>query len=410
MRTIEQTRSTANPTGGAADRENEPSFRLFEAGPILHWLQQIGTLPPTAEQAAARAMVAVLVAWVPLPLLALWSGRAFGATDLPLVQDIQVHVRALITLPLYILAAQEAQNVLSKSVQQFVTRGIVRPQDRPQFARILRDSASWNRSVLLRVSVGAAIVLVLPGLWKHALLQRYTTAWYGDQTAAGISWTPAGYWLLFVTNPIVQYLHLLWAVRMVLFCISLGRVARLDLHLVPTHPDQAGGLGFVGAWFYAFGKLIVAEGASVAGLLANRIFVDGQSLPHFQLDIAAAACGVAAVILGPMCVFMPHLLRARRRGLAMYGQFANQYVREFEDTWIRGTADRDRGPLLGTADIQSLADLANSYAVVREMRPVPFGARVVFQVFVLFLAPISPLLLTVVPAEELLNKAISVLI
>jgi hypothetical protein len=46
-----------------------------------------------------------------------------------------------------------------------------------------------------------------------------------------------------------------------------------------------------------------------------------------------------------------------------YGAFATAYVREFDEKWFRGTASGDR---LGTADIQSLADLGNSYSVVQE--------------------------------------------
>jgi hypothetical protein len=34
-----------------------------------------------------------------------------------------------------------------------------------------------------------------------------------------------------------------------------------------------------------------------------------------------------------------------------------------------------RDELLGAADIQSLADLGNSYAVIGEMRAVPFGLQ-----------------------------------
>ena len=66
-------------------------------------------------------------------------------------------------------------------------------------------------------------------------------------------------------------------------------------------------------------------------------------------------------------------------------------------------------PILGTGDIQSLADLGNSYAVVREMRPVPFDLQDVALLVATTAMPILPLLLTVMPLEELVAKLVSVI-
>jgi hypothetical protein len=52
-----------------------------------------------------------------------------------------------------------------------------------------------------------------------------------------------------------------------------------------------------------------------------------------------------------------------------------RYVRDFDDKWLRGGTSTDE-PLLGNADVQSLADLANSFEVVRTMRIVPVDERV----------------------------------
>jgi hypothetical protein len=64
-----------------------------------------------------------------------------------------------------------------------------------------------------------------------------------------------------------------------------------------------------------------------------------------------------------------------------YGGLAARYTREFHEKWIRGRAPADE-PLVGSADIQSLADLANSYEVVRGTRAVPFGRDTIIQLAV----------------------------
>jgi hypothetical protein len=91
-----------------------------------------------------------------------------------------------------------------------------------------------------------------------------------------------------------------------------------------------------------------------------------------------------------------------------YGAVANRYMREFEEAWVLGKANAEGRELLGASDVQSLADMANSFDVVAEMRPVPFSNRIAIAVVVVFLLPIAPLLLTVYPLDELIDKLIRV--
>jgi hypothetical protein len=58
---------------------------------------------------------------------------------------------------------------------------------------------------------------------------------------------------------------------------------------------------------------------------------------------------------------------------------------------------------VGSADIQSLADLANSYEVVRTMGFAPFGKGAILQLAAATLVPVAPLLLTMMPLDELLK-------
>ena len=95
-------------------------------------------------------------------------------------------------------------------------------------------------------------------------------------------------------------------------------------------------------------------------------------------------------ILGPLLVFSPKLAAAKRAGLREYGTLAQRYVREFDHKWLRGGAPADE-PLIGSADIQSLADLGNSFEVVKDMRLVPFTLRTVLQLAVVTLLPVAPL-------------------
>ncbi|MNG89430.1 hypothetical protein D3C79_482970 [compost metagenome] len=114
------------------------------------------------------------------------------------------------------------------------------------------------------------------------------------------------------------------------------------------------------------------------------------------------------LVLGPLGVFAPHILAAKRQGLREYGALAAEYSRGFERRWLR-TDDRDGEPLLGAADIQSLADLGNAYTVIKEVRPLPFSRDMFLQLVLATVVPFMPLLLTLFPFEVLLDRLIGVI-
>jgi hypothetical protein len=53
--------------------------------------------------------------------------------------------------------------------------------------------------------------------------------------------------------------------------------------------------------------------------------------------------------------------------------------------------------------------LANSYAVVRDMRVLPFGRATVLSLAVVTALPLLPLTLTMIPLEQLINRALGLL-
>jgi len=88
---------------------------------------------------------------------------------------------------------------------------------------------------------------------------------------------------------------------------------------------------------------------------------------------------------------------------------AARYVTEFEAKWTSGGSPA-REPLLGTPDLQSLADLGNSVRVVRTMRWVTIGSRLLTAMTLAALVPLAPLLLFQYPLAELAQKLIKNLV
>jgi AcrR family transcriptional regulator len=215
-------------------------------------------------------------------------------------------------------------------------------------------------------------------------------------------------WFGYVSLPLFQFLLLRWYFRMFIWMRFLWQVSRIELSLIPTHPDRTGGLGFLAGTAYAFMPLLVAHGALLAGNLANRIFHLGAALPDFKFEILIVVVFLLCVVLGPLLVFTPQLAQAKRTGNREYGALAQRYVREFDAKWLRGGAPADEA-LVGSGDIQSLADLGNSLAVVQGMRIAPVDRDMILRLAAAILLPLVPLALTMMPLEELLKRLFGIL-
>jgi hypothetical protein len=196
--------------------------------------------------------------------------------------------------------------------------------------------------------------------------------------------------------------------RLLIWFRFLWQISRLDLHLVPTHSDRAGGLAFVGKGTYAFAPILFAQGALLAGVIATKVIYGGQSLMTFKLEALGLIGFFVLVLFVPLTVFTPGLARAKLRGLSQYGRLASDYVSAFEEKWILGGAGKQE--LLGTADIQSLSDLGQSYSVVREMNVVPFTVQDIGRLALATAAPLLPLVLTVFSVEELATRLVKILL
>jgi hypothetical protein len=383
-----------------------PDFSLVLGGPLYQLFLRGRMARPPLDLLFRRLIAIILLTWVPLLVLSAVEATVIGnAVDMPFLYDIEVHAKYLLALPLLILAELVVHQRIREVVPQFV--GVIRPEELPKFHAILASAMRLRNSVLVELFL---IVFVYTGghyLWQERLA-LHTVTWYASPTGATLQFSLAGYWLAFVSVPIGQFILLRWYFRLFLWTRLLWQVSRLDLHLIPTHPDRAGGLGFLGTSIGAFTTLLVAQGTMLAGMIAGRIFYDGATLLSFQQEIVGAIVFFLLIVLGPLCVFTPRLQDLKRMGLLEYGTLANRYVREFDEKWVRGGALPGEA-LVGSADIQSLADLANSFEVVRTMRPVPFTKEMVLVPVLATVAPVLPLLLTMIPLEELIKKLLGAL-
>jgi hypothetical protein len=397
-----------NATHMLADRAEEQNFSLMLGGPLYQLFCRAHLCGHFLEMLKRRLLVLCGIAWLPLLVLSTLNGTAWGdSVGLPFLKDVEVYARFFLAMPLLVIAELVVHDRMRPVVQQFVKSNLVADNARAQFHAAIESALRLRNSVSAEVLLIAFIYLLdIVVVWKgHVTLEAGT--WHGSVVNGVMQATAAGWWFRCVSLPLLQFLFLRWYYRLFIWTRFLLQVARLELHLIPTHPDRSGGLGFLTLISYALTPLLLAQGALVAGVLADRIFYAGAKLPQFKPEIIGLVIVSVFIVVGPLLVFAPRLARLKRLAIREYGALAQSYTRQFDDKWIRGGAPPNES-LLGSADIQSLADLSNSYEIVKEMRSIPFTPRALVRLVVAAVVPILPLVLTMIPADELLRRLMKI--
>lgn len=389
--------------------QDAQNFSLVLGGPLFQLLRR-AHLSDDAMLLLRRRIVAIsFLAWLPLLLLSALEGRALGGSAaVPFLLDVEVHIKFLVVVPLLVIAELVVHQRMRPIVQTFLDRNLIPETAMDRFDAAITSAFRLRNSVLAEMLLIAFVygigVLVI---WRHFTALDAST-WYATSSAEGSNLSLAGMWHGYVSLPIFQFLLIRWYFRIFIWARFLWQVSRIELRLVPTHPDRLGGLGFLAGTVYAFTVLAVAHGALLAGQLANRIFFLGASLLDYKIEIGLLVVYMLFLVFGPLLVFAPRLAEVKRLGLREYGKLAERYVREFDAKWLRGGAPAGE-PLVGSGDVQSLADLSNSFEVVRTMHVAPVTRDAVFRLAGAVLVPIVPLALTIMPLEELVRQLFGIL-
>ena len=394
------------PTHIASDAvvSDAQNFSLVLGGPLYQLLRRAHLSDDALLMVRQRAIVIALIGWLPLLILAAVQGHLWGnSVAVPFLFDLEVHIRFLIAVPLFIIAELVVHQRLNPIAKAFLDRNLIPDDDLPRFDRAMTSAYRLRNSVIAEV----LLIVIVYGVGVSVIWRQFTSlsadTWFAPASSMGSKLSWAGVWYSYLSLPIFQFLLLRWYFRILIWARFLWHVSRIKLALMPTHPDRVGGLGFLSNTVYAFSVLVVAHGVMVSCQIANRVFFLGAKLPEFEAEIAMVAIFLLCVIFGPLLVFVPQLAQAKRTGLREYGTLAETYVREFDKKWVRGARSGDE-VLIGSADIQSLADLANSFEVVRSMRLVLVNRDAILQLAAALLLPLLPLVLTIMPLKELLTR------
>jgi hypothetical protein len=227
-----------------------------------------------------------LIAWLPLLVLSALGGQLLGGgVAVPFLMDVDLHVKFLVAMPLLVAAELVVHQRMRAVARTFRDRRLIAEEATARLDAAVASASRLRNSVTAELLLIAVVyILGITIIWRHYSVLD-TATWYATPTVDGFRLTLAGAWYGYVSLPMFQFLLCRWYFRLFIWARLLWQVSRIELSLVPTHPDRAGGLGFLATTVHAFS---VADGARRAACrqLANQIFYAGAVLTEFKLEIS----------------------------------------------------------------------------------------------------------------------------
>ena len=395
--------STSPSAGNAASaldhaRAELRNFSIVIGGPVYDFMLRIGLVRLGLPNVKRRIIAFVAIAWLPLLVLSIKDGVAIGdRVTIPLLLDFTTYGRMLLALPLLLVAEIIIDPAIREAVKEFVSEGIVHQQELPAYEAVLHRVQKLRDSALPELTL--LVLAFFPVfLFQHEWKPGLVSSWHSTSTG----FTAAGLWYLAVSAPLFRFILYRWTYRYFIWTLLMWKISRLNLHLMPTHPDHVAGLEFLSRTQSRFAFLFLALGCSFAGNVANRIIHEGAPITAFKVLVPAFL--VLSVIFGifPLALWIPRLLRVRKVGLRDYAKLGNRYTEGFDVKWVHFAKPPDE-PLLGTADIQSLADLGGSFETIQQMSIAPITKGLIIQFAVMAGLPILPVVIYATPTAELVK-------
>lgn len=386
---------------------NVDGFSLMRGGPTYRAVHAVGRRLPGVRLSWLVAAMLCMVAFVPLAVLSWRDGTLWpGSVAMPLLGDWFLMFRFLLALPLLVLAAASADARLRAAMRQFPRSGIVGARARPRFERILEGARRARDSWFPELACLLLAILPAIGLPLAPELAGAAYAASEDWQFAGGAHTAAGLWAERVSAPVFRFVLLLWLWRFLLWSWLLWRFSRIHLELRPAHPDQAGGLGFLGHAQTRFVFLAAACGFVVSGYCINLLLYSGETLFGLRYLIVGYAVGATLALLAPLLPLAAPLARAKRHALSKYGLLGHRVARDFDRLWRRGGSES----MLDSPSPSALADYGGGpYANVAAMHLVPVTRRNLLSLAFAATAPFVPMFFFAMSMDELAKRLFSIL-
>ncbi len=373
--------------------------------PILRLQRALRLAPRTGFAPVRRALLFAAITWIPIMVWAAATGHLGPPVEgESLLRHLGVHVRCLLGIPLFILSEPLADRVIGAIVGHFTASGLIRTEDRSRFDDVVRSVERLRDRrivwiVLLGVVVASAIVARRVWLGEDA----DALVWSTNHSALDFG----GSWALYVVRPLFLFMLLGWLWRLILTWILFRRLSRLDLHLVPSHPDHVGGLGFIRLHSAAFSLVVFAISSVACVAFAHQMLAHDAKIAQFQPAMILLVVLLSVLFVLPLTAFSTRLRRTSLRAHFDYGTLAGRHVRGLHERRVEGKTLEDA--ILSAPEIGPAADVQTLHGMATSMKIVPIGKMQIAAILIPAALPALLVLSVEVPVADLLIKLLKAL-
>jgi hypothetical protein len=378
---------TTGPERVGNRRPATPEASRLRTGGLLGRVDRILRI----DQLNRLIPVAIGITWIPLMALSLGAWLITNQGE-PILKDLSIHVRLLISLPLVFVAERLLDRNGRRAIARLFAEDFVPPGLEERARAIVGSAERWRDSplietVLLLVAIASGVASLLGILPAAGIVHGIV-----DSRAS-----VAHIWYALVCLPIVQFVFWRSLFHWGLWVRVLGGFSR------------RGGIGFLKQPSISYGAvLLLAIGSTLCAGWGTKILLYGSGINDFKPLFLGFVLITTIIAFAPLLLFVPQLFAARGEGRRLYGGLVTDYARALQERWIGGRARKD---LLGSPDFQSLADLGTSYSEnVQNMQLLLFGLRDVLSLFIVSLLPAIPVLLLEQSVSDVLKRLLQLLV
>lgn len=385
----------------SADTGIAREVSLVRGGPFYRAQKGIRLLTSERWNLGRRIAVAVAVVWVPLIVLTLLlKPQAIG----DLLRDYVVNVRLLIGVPVLLAGQTLMENVFRMMLHHIHETELLSSSDQAKMDHTILRLVRLSDSFVAEAAI--VVIAYVQFAAKIEPSQAIAHAWGLNDIGTGLHFSAAGLYYAVVSQLLYHFLLGVSLWKWLLWIRFLFGLSRLDLHLVPTHPDHHGGLGFLGMSPLAIAPTVLVVSAAIGSTWRTQILNYGAHLKDFKIEAIVLLAVVLLVAMGPLVFFVPKLGRLRRQGILQYGTLGQLHSREFHKKWILSRTGHEAA-FLAAPEISSLIDYAGSYENVEKLQPFPFDRGALVAVVVAAAIPMLPVVIAEIPFVTVLKGLLS---
>jgi hypothetical protein len=369
---------------------------LVRGGPFHRAQHAIGLIRPNQWNVGRRIAILLSIGWLP-PFLITAISNPDGL--LSLLKDYRVYSRTLIAVPALLIGEILMDNRFRTVIVHIRTAGLLEAPDLESINGVIARLVRLRDAVLPEIAILLLVIVHIATAYRGLV---DNAPWLAFASGGELHLTAAGWYAVVVSTAFFQFLLGLALWRWLLWTFFAFKLSRTNLKLVPTHPDQNGGLGFLGLTSAAFAPIAFTATAVIAATWRNEILHHGAHLMSFKLPAILLIALIALVALGPLAFFVPRLAALRRKGILEYGILGQLQSATFHEKWVLHRIGRET-EFLAAPETSTLHDYGEAYERIQKMNAFLVDKGSLYTLAGAVLIPALPMILAEVPVAVVLS-------